>query len=252
MPAQLLRRRPDIRSAELLAVAQSARIGIAKADLYPSFSILGVVGAQTSGGSTFTTATGKHKTVADFDEFGGFYSFGPSIQWPILNYGRIRNDIRVQDARFQQSLIFYQDTVLRAVQEVEDGLTGFLKSQETAAALQIAVDASRRSVDIAFVQYREGAVDFQRVLDAQRSLLQEETSLVQSHSSNTTSLIALYKALGGGWEIRRGQPFVPVGIQDDMQKRTDWGQLLPAPLLPKEKDLPPPASRTPFFPQPDW
>ena len=128
MPAELLRRRPDIRSAELYAAAQSARIGVAKADLYPSFSLLGEIGFQTSsqGGARPTMRTFSNL----FDGDSLFYSVGPGFRWPIFNYGRIENNVRVQDARFQQLLVNYQDTVLRAAQEVEDALIGFLKNQE--------------------------------------------------------------------------------------------------------------------------
>jgi NodT family efflux transporter outer membrane factor (OMF) lipoprotein len=223
VPAEMLRRRPDIRGAELLAVAQSARIGIAVADLYPSFSLFGSIGGQTSSGAGAVS--------------GGslFYAFGPRLLWPIFNYGRIKNNIRVQDARFQQSLVDYQNTVLRAAQEVDDGLIGFLKAQEAAVFGQNAVAGAQRSVNLAFVQYREGAVDFQRVLDTQRSLLQEENALAQTRSAIATHLIALYKALGGGWELRQGQPFVPDSTQVEMRNRTDWGDLLEKP--PAEKTI---------------
>ena len=231
VPAELLRRRPDIRSAELNAIAQSARIGIAKADLYPSFSLVGDIGFQTSSGGGAQSGNAKFKNLMDDDSF--FYSFGPGFQWPIFNYGRIKNNVRIQDARFQQLLVNYQDTVLRAAQEVEDAITGFLRAQEATVFAQNSVDAAQRSVEIAVAQYREGAVDYQRVLDTQRSLLQEQNTLAQSHSSIATNLIALYKALGGGWELRQGQPIVAESTQTEMQKRTDWGRLLPMPPSPE-------------------
>jgi NodT family efflux transporter outer membrane factor (OMF) lipoprotein len=207
VPAEMLRRRPDIRSAEFLAVAQSARIGIAVADLYPSFSLFGSIGAQTSSGAGVVSGTSL------------FYGFGPRIFWPFFNYGRIKNNIRVQDARFQQALVDYQNTVLIAAQEVDDGLIGFLKSQEAAVFAQNAVAGAERSVNLAFVQYREGAVDFQRVLDTQRSLLEEQNALAETRSAIATNLIALYKSLGGGWQLRQGQPFVPDSTQVQMRNR---------------------------------
>lgn len=230
VPAELLRRRPDIRSAELNAAAQSASIGIAEADLYPSFSLVGDIGFQTS------SQGGIQSGMADFSDLfkrgSFFYSFGPGFRWPIFNYGRLKNNVRVQDALFQQLLVNYQNTVLTAAQEVEDALIGFLKAQEATAFLQNAVNAAQRSVDLALTQYREGAVDYQRVLDTQRSLLQQENNLAETRSSIATNLIALYKALGGGWESREGQPIVAESTQAAMQQRTDWGRLLPPPPAP--------------------
>ncbi len=250
VPAELLRRRPDIRSAELFAAAQCAQIGIAKADFYPSFSLFGEIGFQTSSqGGVLSNKANAHNL---FDSGSIFYSFGPGFNWPILNYGRIENNVRVQDARFQQLIVNYQDTVLRAAQEVEDALTGFLYSQESTVFEQNSVNAAQKSVKIAMAQYREGAVDYQRVLDAQRSLLQEENRLAQTRSSIATNLIALYKALGGGWELRQGQPIVAESMQDEMKKRTDWGRLLPPPTAPEALNPPPPARDIPILRKPDW
>ena len=213
VPAELLRRRPDVRMAEFLTLEQSARIGIATADLYPRLSLGGTIGvagasAEGAGGASF------------------FYTFGPRLYLPIFDYGRTRNRIRIEDARFQQSIISYQDTVLRAAQEVEDGLTGYVKSREAFGFAQNAADAARRSADIAFVQYREGAVDFQRVLEAMRALLQEENVLAQTRSDIAVNLIALYKALGGGWELHQGQPVISDTVRMEMENRTRWDDLL--------------------------
>jgi NodT family efflux transporter outer membrane factor (OMF) lipoprotein len=254
IPAELLRRRPDIRSAELAAAAQCARIGIAEADLYPSFSLFGEIGLQSS------SRGGANSGNADFDDLfdddSSFYSFGPGFNWPIFNYGRIENNIRVQDARFQQLLVNYQNTVLNAAQEAEDALIGFLKSQEATSFEQNSVDAAQRSVEIALVQYREGAVDYQRVLDTQRALLQEENNLTETSSAIATNLIALYKALGGGWELRQGQPIIAENMQAEMRNRTDWGCILPPPqpppLAPETLNPPPPASDIPLLQKPDW
>ena len=216
VPAELLRRRPDIRSAEYTALAESARVGIAVADLYPRLSLAGTLGVRSAGGAGL-----------GIDSL--FYAIGPRLWLPIFDYGRTRNRIRVEDARFQQSLVGYQNTVLTAAQEVEDGLIGYLKSQEAAVFAENAVTSARRSADLAFVQYREGAVDFQRVLDAMRSLLLEENSLAQTRSAIATDLISLYKALGGGWELRQGQPVIPDGMRQEMEKRTRWDDLLSPP-----------------------
>jgi NodT family efflux transporter outer membrane factor (OMF) lipoprotein len=231
VPAEMLRRRPDIRSAELAAAAQCARIGVAKADLYPSFSILGTIGlrALSKGASSSNL----------FSTSSVFYSVGPSINWPFLNYGRLTNGVRVEDARFQELLVGYRETVLKATQEVEDALAVFLNAQHAMVYEQNAVTSAQRAVELALVQYREGAMDYQRVLDAERSLLQEQNSLVRTSSDVSTSLIALYKALGGGWELRQGQPVVPAEMQREMKERTRWGDLLSEPRAPETTSAPP-------------
>ena len=220
MPAELLRRRPDVLGAEYSAVAQCARIGIPKADLYPRFTLFGSIGTQ--GLSSAETRPGQSFSKI-FEAGSFFYSFGPRLLWPILDYGRTKNRVRVEDARFQQTLVEYHDTVLKAAQEVEDGIVGYQKSQESVVFAQRAVDGAQRSVDLSTVQYREGAVDYQRVLDAQRSLLQVENDLTNTQSAIATNRIALYKALGGGWEVRRNDPVVSDSTRVEMQSRTNWG-----------------------------
>jgi NodT family efflux transporter outer membrane factor (OMF) lipoprotein len=230
VPAEMLRRRPDIRSAELLAAAQCARIGVAKAQLYPSFTILGTIGLAAS-----TAPTVSHNL---FTPNALTYSVGPQISWPFLNYGRLTNGVRVEDARFQELLVGYRDTVLKAAQEVEDAMSGFVNAEASMVFVQNAVAAARRSVELAVVQYREGAVDYQRVLDAERSLLQQQDSLARTTSSAATSAIALYKALGGGWALRQGQPVVPAETQREMEDRTNWGDLLSQPNAPATNETP--------------
>ena len=226
VPAELLRRRPDVRVAEMNAAAESARIGVAESDLYPRFFLFGDIGVQAS-------------DVAKLFAPGSmFLTVGPSFRWSILNYGRIANNIRAQDARFQQALVAYEDVVLKAAREAEDALIAFLKAQQRAAALQRSVDAAKRAVDLSFIQYREGAENFQRVLDAQTRLLDERNSLADTRSAIAFDLIALYKALGGGWEVGDGKPIVPEAMQAQMMNRTDWGNLLPAPTPPPAEALP--------------
>jgi NodT family efflux transporter outer membrane factor (OMF) lipoprotein len=231
VPAEMLRRRPDIRSAELLAAAQCARIGVAKAELYPSFSLVGTIGLQAN-----SQGAGTHNL---FSTGSIFYSAGPRVTWPFFTFGRVTNAVRVEDARFQQALVNYRNTVLKAAQEVEDALSGFLSSEEAIVFQQGAVAAAQKSQQIAMVQYQEGVVDFQRVLDSQRFSLQQLNSLAQTRSSSTVNLIALYKALGGGWQLRRGQPVVPVRMQQEMKDRTNWGDLLSEPRKPEKKNPPP-------------
>lgn len=229
VPAELLQRRSDIRSAEFQAAAQCARIGIAKSELYPKIQLFGAISTQASSG------TGVPSTNL-FSLGSILYALGPRLVWPILNYGQISNNVRVQDARLQQLLINYQNTVLKAAQEVEDGLTGYIKAREAIIFAQNAAKSAQRSVDLALIQYREGAADYQRVLEAQRSLLQEENSLTQARSAIAINLISLYKALGGGWELRRGQSIITDSTQIEMQHRTNWGNLLSAPMVPLNFD----------------
>ena len=217
IPAEVLRRRPDIRSAEFVAIAQSERIGVAKADLYPRFVLAGTVGLQA------TTSESQSFNLLNPGSF--FAAFGPRVYWPFFNYGRIKNRVRVEDARFQQVIVTYQNSVLKASQEVEDGIVGFLKALEATSAQEAAVTAAHRAVELSSTQYLEGAVDFQRVLDAQRSQLQEENNLVRLRSSVATNAISLYKALGGGWEMSVGKPFVADPTRIEMEERTNWGDL---------------------------
>jgi NodT family efflux transporter outer membrane factor (OMF) lipoprotein len=224
IPADLLRRRPDIRTAELEAAAQSALIGVAKADLYPQFSLVGSIGLQSSEKGGISSNNANFSDLFDSDSIT--YFAGPSIQWPILNYGRITSSVRVQDARFQQLIVNYQNTVLNAYREVEDAMVGFLRSQEQVQYLADSVKASKRSVDLSLIQYREGVTDYQRVLDTQRFLTQEQDLYTAVNGEVALNLIALYKALGGGWQIREGKDFVNKTIKEEMQQRTNWGKTL--------------------------
>ncbi len=225
VPAELLRRRPDVRTAELQAAAQSANIGIATADLYPAFSLFGSIGFQAGDG---TNSAGRGGTGFSKLFTGGAFTVqaGPSMQWNIFNYGRIKNNVRAQDAAFQQLIANYQNTVLEAAGEAESAMVGFLKSQEAVIFLADSVKAARRSVELSLVQYRDGAVDYQRVLDSQNSLVDQQDRLANSQGEVPRNLVAMYKALGGGWEIRAGQDLVPEPVRQQMAERTDWGQLL--------------------------
>ena len=215
IPADLLRRRPDIKQAELQAAAQGARIGVAKANLLPSFSLFGTLG---------WSATDVANASLSDPYFGG--SIGPAFRWPIFNYGRLRNQVRVEDARFEQSLTNYQNVVLNAAREVEDALTGFVQSGMQAASLDKSVTAAKRSTELSMLQYKEGRADYQRVLDSTRALALQWDQYIQTQGNIAFNLIATYKALGGGWQMRLGNEFVPVAVQDDMRQRTNWGDLL--------------------------
>jgi NodT family efflux transporter outer membrane factor (OMF) lipoprotein len=246
VPAELLRRRPDIRQAELLVAAQNAQIGVAESQLYPNFSLTGSIGYTTS-----DTGRSDMSDIFSSDSFG--YSFGPGFSWPILNYGRLKNNVRVQDARLEEQIVNYQNTVLEAAREVEDGLAGFQGSRASANFLADSVASAQRSVDLSLIQYREGATDFQRVLDSQQSLLAQQDQYTSAKGSIVRNLVSVYRALGGGWQIRAGNDFVSEERQERMRERTDWGKLLPAETLPDELPEPPPTgSEQPLFNSPDW
>jgi outer membrane protein TolC len=232
VPADLLRRRPDVRAAERLAAAQSARIGQATANLYPSISIAGSTAFVSS---TYEGVRSPDLgNIFDADSFSGF--IGLQLNWPLLNYGRIEGGIRVQDARYEQAVAAYQDSVLRAAGEVEAGLSDFLRSRERAMHLAEAVAASERSVELSLIQYRAGAVDFIRVNDAQTELVQQEDSLVASRADIALGAVRTFRALGGGWEVHRGQEFIDAATAQRMRARTDWADVL-SPQWPEGKDL---------------
>ncbi len=216
IPAELLRRRPDIRRAELRAASQSARIGIAKSEMYPAFSLIGNIGYAAQNGSD----------LFDSDSLRGFGLVG--FRWNILNYGRIRNLVRVEDARFQQLIVNYENTVLKAAREVEDATTRFISAQEQVAFLEDGAKASQRAVDLSLIQYREGTADYTRVLDSQRFLLLQQDQLMRARGDVAGSLVALYKALGGGWERRSLDSLVPADTRQIMMERTNWGDLMEA------------------------
>jgi NodT family efflux transporter outer membrane factor (OMF) lipoprotein len=221
IPADLMRRRPDIRQAELQAVAQNAQVGVATADLYPSIAISGSLGVVSI---SRDVGGGGGSNLFDSDSVS--YTAGASFTWPVLNYGRIKNNIRVQDARLQQALVAYQESVLQAAQEVDDAMVSLAGAQAQKAILVEAVEASRRSNDLSMLQYKEGFSGYQRVLDAQRSLFTQQNRLAASQGLAVQSLVALYKALGGGWEVREGRAFVDENTLTVMRERTDWGDIL--------------------------
>jgi len=248
IPAELLRRRPDIRLAERQVAAQSARIGVAKADVYPHFVLFGSIGLRASDAALTAAGFPGGSEFGDlFDSESIEFFTGPAFTWDILNYGRIKNRVRVEDAQFQQLAVNYQNTVLKAAQEVEDAVVAFLRAQEEADFLSDSVKASKRSVDLSEIQYREGLVDYQRVLDTQRFLTQAQDTLTATVGKIAINLIAMYKALGGGWEIRVGKDFVPEEIKAEMRERTNWGRLL-AP----EKVEPPSDKDRKKWRWPDW
>jgi outer membrane protein TolC len=198
--------------------------------------------------------TDADNTKAD-DGLGGLFagdSFrflgGTGIRWDILNYGRIKNRVRVQDSIFQELLVNYQNTVLEAAQETEDAITAFLRSQQEVKFLIESVVASKRSVDLSMIQYREGLVDYQRVLDTQRVLATSQDQQTATAGDVANNLVSVYKSLGGGWQIRIGQDFVAEKHKEEMVKRTNWGKL----LEPEKLETLPSEKSTERWWWPDW
>jgi NodT family efflux transporter outer membrane factor (OMF) lipoprotein len=222
VPASLLLRRPDVRAAELNIAAQSALIGVAETDFYPSLTLLG---------SIVWSADTLNGTSRSLDLVGG-----PSLRWNLFDHGQISNNVRVQDARLQQLIEAYRDKVRQAAREADDAANGLIKSLERERILREAEVAAKRSLVLASAQYLEGYSDFQRVLDAQRALLEQQDNYLVSRSNAVSNVIALYKALGGGWYSAR--PIVDPATRQDMKKRTDWGDLLDEPAAAKKGNGP--------------
>jgi NodT family efflux transporter outer membrane factor (OMF) lipoprotein len=230
IPADLLRRRPDVRFAERQAAAQSAQIGVAESNFYPHISITGTLGWSA-------------EFFKDLFKPGALTaSAGPSVQWNILNYGRILNNVRLQEATFQELVTAYQNAVLTAAQDVENGLVTFLKAQERTKFQAESVAKAKKAVEIALAQYKGGIIDLTRVIQLETTLVQLEDTLALAQGEIGLGLIQVYRALGGGWQIRltgcettalprQGVPPPP----DDTRPDPDL-KPLPAPPKPPQKD----------------
>jgi NodT family efflux transporter outer membrane factor (OMF) lipoprotein len=216
IPARLLLRRPDIRTAAWQVAAQSARIGIAEADYYPAINLIGNIGWS---GNTLNATP----------DTGSFLA-GPAVTWNLFDHGRIENNVRLQDARLQQLIEAFQNTALQAAREIDDAAITVVKSREQQAILHDAVIAAERSLDLANTRYQEGYADFQRVLEAQRVLFSQAERELVNQGNHLSAIIALYKALGGGWSEALVESVVPAQTREEMRSRTDWGDLLTAPL----------------------
>lgn len=224
IPARLILRRPDIRAAAWQVAAQSAQIGIAEADFYPAISLLGSIGWSGNNQSNSTNVTSQ--------------SIGPSLTWNIFDYGRIRNNVRLQDARLQIAIESYQDSVLQAAREIDDAAISVIKLAERQLILSQSLLAAQRSLDIANTNYREGYDTFQRVLDAQRAVFSQSENELLNQASSIAAVIDFYKAMGGGWVVTPIEQLIPEATRTAMEERSDWGDLLTAPLslsnLPEE------------------
>ena len=197
IPAVALRKRPDVRAAERRLAARCASIGVAEADLYPTFALGGSIGLESLDSGTF------------FEGGSHYYSLGPSVSWPIFHGGSIRANIEIQKALHEQAFINYEATVLDSVKELRNMLSAYVHEYDRLDALQKAAQAARDAVDIAQDKYRQGLSDFNSVLDAQRSLLTYEELVVLSRGAIARDLIGIYKALGGGvgatWGVINGE-----------------------------------------------
>lgn len=189
LPSDLLLRRPDIRQAERDLAASTARIGVATADLFPRFSLTGSFGLQ--GGEARDLGFSSSR----------FWSVGPSVRWPVFDAGRIRSNIKVQDERQEQALTRYEQAVLRALEDVENGLVAWSREQERCGSLAEAVTAGRQSLSMSTELFTKGLINFLDVIVVAQSLVDAESRLAQSETAVSSNLVALYKALGGGWEV---------------------------------------------------
>ena len=230
VPADLVRRRPDVRRAEQQVAAQSARIGVAEADLYPQLAINAFVGFI---GNDF-------RQLFESSSYTGL--FFPSLTWKILNYGRVTNNIKLQDARLDEAVYQYQQSALNAGREAEDALIGFLQAQEQAARLEKAVSDAQRSVELVTLQFEGGVTDFNRVFQTQTTLVNLQDQLATTRGNIALNLIQLYKALGGGWLCfcdNQGLPPAPA-VQASFGGPKPASSVPPAPVVPPAQ----PASQT--------
>ncbi len=214
--ANLLTRRPDLKAAEYLAHANAAHLGASMAELYPSFTLFGNIGYN---------ATNKPGSwVAGSDALG--VTVGPSFSWNIFQYGRIKNQIRLQDAVFEESLVNYNKQVLSAVQEVSNALEGYVLTRKQHLENKKAVEATIRAFNISVVQYNDGLVNYQRLLTTVEKLTSTQDRFATIKGNMALNAVALYKALGGGWQISRGKAYISRETAEKMKKRTDWGKFL--------------------------
>jgi outer membrane protein TolC len=218
MPQDLIRRRPDIRTAERKLAAQSAQIGVAVTDLYPQLALGGVIGpvVNTASGQVFSD-------LFNSDTVG--YNFGGFVRWNIFNYGRIKNNIRLQDATFQQLLEDYRRTVLQAQGEVESALAVFFQSFLQLKELREAADSAQQATDISMEQYMEGLVDYNTVVSTLQALASQQDQLASIQGTVAVNLVQVYRSLGGGWEIRQSDnpdDLIPEETWEEMRERGSY------------------------------
>ncbi len=234
IPANLLRQRPDIRNSERLIAQQSAQIGIAEAELYPQFGINGEIKLNSQEFSDLFSSASSAGAIV------------PGFRWNILNYGRLVNNVRVQELRYQQAIVGYENTILAAHREVEDAMVQFLRSKERTKELRKSAEAAAKSVELVRIQYKEGATDFGRVFVLEANLVQAQDNLIASQADIAIALTRVYKALGGGWQLRCDVPYqgrhaiatvatVPVNSTSS-SRANEANEELPLPLLPSGEE----------------
>ncbi|MDA0382875.1 TolC family protein [Vibrio owensii] len=223
--ANLVMRRPDLQVSEMQARAQSAQIGVAETALYPSFTLFGSIGIDSTvpDGSSFSFSDSLTMVA------------GPSFSWNIFQYGRVKNNIRFEDARFQETITNYNKKVLQAVNEVTNALEAYdLYLEQKSFRLQ-SVNSSIRAFNISMTQYENGQISFERLLNSVEKMTRAEDSYATIKGNVANQVVALYKALGGGWETQTGKPFLSETVAKQMQDRSDWDDLLDE----EERVLPP-------------
>jgi outer membrane protein TolC len=231
IPADLLRRRPDVRRAERLAAAQAEQIGIAETDWYPAISITGQLGWQAQHLSDLFRPQSLNSNV------------GPSFQWNLLNYGRILNNVRLQDAQFRQLVTAYQNLVLQADLEVENGIVTFVQAQQRADDLRKSVDEAWLALQVIVAQYQAGlgGIDFNRYATIQQTLIVQQDQWAQSRGQISLGLIQVYRGLGGGWQIKCSCPPDKQGILSPAVASANEPAQVADPVKPLSEVLPPPA-----------
>jgi len=219
IPVDLLRRRPDVRLAGLQAASQSALIGVQVANILPAFSLNGTFGYGTQG-STYNSLANI------FNWQNAIVSSGASFTMPIFNYMRLVNNVRVQNAAFQSAVLSYQNTVLSAQKEVEDGLSAFSTGQQSTTFLQTAVASSKISTDLSIERYKAGQTDYTTVLTSEQQLMSVQSSLVSSQGNVLLALVSAYRALGGGWQLREGRDVISPVVKKEMERTFWWGKMM--------------------------
>jgi NodT family efflux transporter outer membrane factor (OMF) lipoprotein len=218
MPQDLIRQRPDIRAAERQLAAQSAQIGFAITDLYPQFSIGGSIGTDAMETDDLFSNEGEVWSI-----FGGF-------QWNVFNYGRLQSNVRLQDALFQQLLVDYQFTVLQAQVDVENAIVAYIKTYQQVKEYRRAEAAAQLAVNVSTAQYQDGLVDFNTVINNLNALATQQDVLASARGDVATNLVQVYRALGGGWQVRDNRDpvdLLPAQMKDTMKQRTDaWEGVL--------------------------
>jgi len=245
IPKDLLRRRPDVRSAGLKAASKSALIGVEITNLLPAFTLAGTFG---SAGST----VGSQQLTNIFNWQNTLASAATGLTMPVFNYGRLVNQVRVADAVFQQAILNYQNTVLEAQKEVENGLSAYYQGRKSMEFLKQAVIASKESVRLAMVRYKEGQTDYTTVLTAEQQQLSVEDSCVIAQGETVLGIVSTYRSLGGGWELRNGRDVISEDVKKQMADRTYWGRMLKTKRhLPAVAPEAPPPQSVPKT-QPPW